>query len=587
MPKFKYDASIPFFGILVPTADTTRYRYLLDKLMNAGNNVLFMAETGVGKSVVINSFLNEMVGHGKTVSYVMGYSAQTKPANLRDVFETKLEKKRKNLLGPPAGKRMFMFIDDLNMPALEKYGAQPPNELLRQVIDQGGFYDVQKLFFKNVQDLICVSACAPPGGGRNEVSPRLLRHFSMIWLTNLSVTSMCRIFTNILQGFIEVNVPSHVDMAAPLVGSSVDIYMRIQKELLPTPLRSHYTFNLRDLSKVFQGVLMVKPKHLTERSSMLRLWCHESSRVFRDRLINEDDRAWFNQALLHELHHSLNAETWTMEDFADCLYGNFLTRTDREYQELKDRNKVGDLLVEYLEEYNMSFSSRMELVFFRDAVNHVARIARVLSQPRGNALLVGVGGSGRQSLTRMASFMADYKCRQIEITRGYGMTEWHENLKDILMTAGCKNQSTVFLFSDTQIVTETFLEDINNILNSGEVPNLYENDEMEKIVSLVRPLAKAAGKLETREAILQYYNHLVRENLHIVLCMSPIGAGFRTRCRMFPSLVNCCTIDWFNAWPEDALYSVAHKLFESQHELGIADYVDALSTMCNKMHRTV
>ena len=47
--------------------------------------------------------------------------------------------------------------------------------------------------------------------------------------------------------------------------SSVDIYMRIQKELLPTPLRSHYTFNLRDLSKVFQGMLMVKPKHLPDK----------------------------------------------------------------------------------------------------------------------------------------------------------------------------------------------------------------------------------------------------------------------------------------------------------------------------------
>jgi dynein heavy chain len=236
MPEFKYDPAVPYFGILVPTIDTARYRYLLDKLMNAGRNVLFMAETGVGKSVVVNSFLNEMVGQGKVVSYVVGYSAQTKPANLRDVFDTKLEKKRKNLLGPPAGKKMFMFIDDLNMPALETYGAQPPNELLRQVIDQGGFYDfnTKMPFFKHVNDLVCVAACAPPGGGRNEVSPRLLRHFHMVWLTNLSTQSMSRIFSSILKGFLQSHLPEFENMADPLVQSSVDIYIRIQKELVST-----------------------------------------------------------------------------------------------------------------------------------------------------------------------------------------------------------------------------------------------------------------------------------------------------------------------------------------------------------------
>ena len=586
-PEFIYDSAAPYFNILVPTQDTTRYRYLLDVLMTNGHNVLFMAETGVGKSVVINSFLNDMVAGGKTVSYVVGYSAQTKPQNLRDVLETKLEKKRKNLLGPPSGKKMFLFIDDLNMPALETYGAQPPNELLRQVIDQGGFYDVVKLFFKQVQDVVCAAACAPPGGGRNEVSPRLLRHFHMVWLTNLSEGSMCRIFTNILGGFLKYNKPDLASLASPLVQSSVNIYLQIQKELLPTPLRSHYTFNLRDLSKVFQGVLMITPNFLPDKEALIKLWCHEGARVFRDRLINEDDRQWFNNSVLRQLHEKLGMSEWVLDNFTDLLYGNFLTRTNRLYQELGEPPKINTLLLEYLEEYNLSFSSRMELVFFNDAINHVCRISRVLSQPRGNALLVGVGGSGRQSLTRMASFMADYKCKQIEITRGYGMNEWHENIKEILINAGAKNTPTVFLFSDTQIVVETFLEDINNILNSGEVPNLFENDEWERIVGLVRPLAKKAGKLDTRDNVIQYFVSLVRENLHIVLCMSPIGAGFRTRCRMFPSLVNCCTIDWFNAWPEDALYSVAHRMFDEQKSLGIEEYVEKLSTMCNKIHRTV
>ena len=86
----------------------------------------------------------------------------------------------------------------------------------------------------------------------------------------------------------------------------------------------------------------------------------------------------------------------------------------------------------------------------------------------------------------------------------------------------------------------------------------------------------AAGKVETREVILQHYIQLVRENLHVVLAMSPIGAGFRNRCRMFPSLVNCCTIDWFSAWPEDALFSVAHRLLSDRSELGLANYINPL-----------
>jgi dynein heavy chain len=143
-------------------------------------------------------------------------------------------------------------------------------------------------------------------------------------------------------------------------------------------------------------------------------------------------------------------------------------------------------------------------------------------------------------------------------------------------------------FADTQIVKESFLEDINNILNSGEVPNLFAADELSKIEGLVRPLVKKAGLVETRETIMAYYVHLVRENLHIVLAFSPVGSALRNRCRMFPSLVNCCTIDWFNAWPEDALFSVSHYFFEEvKNDIGIEDYVNPLCGMAVKIHRSV
>ena len=153
------------------------------------------------------------------------------------------------------------------------------------------------------------------------------------------------------------------------------------------------------------------------------------------------------------------------------------------------------------------------------------------------------------SLVRLAANMWDMKCMGIEITRTYDNTSWRDDLKSFMFEAGCGNKPTVFLYSDTQIIKESMVEDVNGILNSGEVPNLMEVEDMERILTAVRPMAKEAGKGEGRDQIYSYFVQLVRENLHIVLCMSPIGDAFRVRCRMFPSLINCCTVRFCLPYP--------------------------------------
>ena len=75
----------------------------------------------------------------------------------------------------------------------------------------------------------------------------------------------------------------------------------------------------------------------------------------------------------------------------------------------------------------------------------------MVRQPRGNALLVGVGGTGKQSLTRLASHMCGYKCFQIELTRGYNYDSFHEDLKKLYTMTGVNGEDTVFLFTDTQV----------------------------------------------------------------------------------------------------------------------------------------
>jgi dynein heavy chain len=121
----------------------------------------------------------------------------------------------------------------------------------------------------------------------------------------------------------------------------------------------------------------------------------------------------------------------------------------RVYRQITDLNVLVNKVVEYLEEYNSSVKNQMKLVMFLDACDHVSRISRVVRQPLGNCLLLGVGGSGRQSLSRLATFIANYKLFQVEVVKGYGMQNWREDVKKALMQAGVDDKPTSFLFVDT------------------------------------------------------------------------------------------------------------------------------------------
>ena len=145
----------------------------------------------------------------------------------------------------------------------------------------------------------------------------------------------------------------------------------------------------------------------------------------------------------------------------------------------------------------------------------------------------------------------------------------------------------VFLFTDTQIFSESCVEDINNILNGGDVPNIYSGEEMDRILNGMRLIAVDANVSPTKENLFSLYLSRVKKNLHLIICMSPIGDAFRNRLRMFPSLVNCCTIDWFQTWPEDALRSVAASSISEISDLGAENVTDGIVNLCVYMHESV
>jgi len=601
-----------FKQIIVPTVDTVRYLFLADLSIQYNNPILFCGPTGTGKSVYMQGHLMGMDKEKWAPPNFVGFSAKTSSNITQYLIDAKLDKRRKGYYGPPIGKRIAIMVDDLNMPQKEVYGAQPPIELLRQYMDHGGWYDRENNF-RNMQDCLFVAAMGPPGGGRSPITQRYQRHYNLLSIVEFDSKALEHIFGTILAWFYKTKeFPKDIQkLQKSVIAATLDVYNTSISKLLPTPAKSHYTFNLRDVSRVIEGLTLQKAEGIKTGlggvGEHYRLWVHETLRVFYDRLVDDEDRSWFLEYIkeLTETHFGQNFNelfahldedgdgTVDAEELRHCMFGDFMGDDepdsqggDRLYDEITDMKEVVTRLEEYLVDYNGMSKSPMNLAMFLYAAEHVARICRVLKQPGAHLLAVGVGGSGRQSLSRLAAFIMGMESFQIAISKSYTTVEWKEDLKKFCRAAGAEGRPCVFLFSDSQIKDESYVEDINNILNSGEVPNLFPYDERAAVMEQCRVRAKKAGQiLESAEELWHYFIASCKANLHIILCFSPIGEAFRERLRQFPSLVNCCTIDWFREWPNDALEAVASKILADVDVP--AEERQKLLVMCKSFHKGV
>ncbi|KAM4656706.1 dynein axonemal heavy chain 3 [Amazona ochrocephala] len=564
--------------LIIPTIETARQTFFLKTYVEHNVPLLFVGPTGTGKTAITNSFLLQLPKEKYMPNFIT-FSARTSAHQTHDIIMSKLDRRRKGFFGPPLGKTAVIFVDDLNMPAKEVYGAQPPIELLRQWIDHGYFYDKKDTSKINIVDTLLVSAMGPPGGGRNDITGRFTRHLNIVSICSFDDEILTKIFNAVADWhFSKGFEPVFLRLGKMMVQATMVIYKMAVDNFLPTPSKSHYVFNLRDFSRVIKGVLLCPHTHLQDGDKLIRLWIHEVYRVFYDRLVDDEDRKVFFQMVQETttnsfkqdfnkvLSHLSPTENVSDDNIRSLFFGDYsdLDTDVKVYDEITDLKQLTAVMEHYLEEYNNISKAPMSLVMFKFAIEHISRICRVLKQDNGHLLLVGIGGSGRQSATKLATFMNSFELFQIEITKSYGVSEWKDDVKQVMLKAGVGNKNVCFLFSDNQIKDEAFVEDINILLNSGDVPNIFAADEKAEIVEKMQ----AAARMENRKieatplAMYNFFIERVKKNLHIVLAMSPVGDAFRNRLRMFPSLLNCCTIDWFQTWPTDALEMVANKFLE-------------------------
>ncbi|KAK9702182.1 Dynein heavy chain region D6 P-loop domain [Popillia japonica] len=585
--SFELDPDIPLQATLVNTAETTRVRFFLDQLMQDRHPVMLVGAAGCGKTVLVGEKLASLSENYAVTN--VPFNFYTTSEMLQKVLEKPLEKKAGRVYGPPGSKTMIYFIDDMNMPEVDKYFTVQPHTLIRQHMDYQHWYDRQKLTLKDIHNVQYVS-CMNPTAGSFTINPRLQRHFCVFALSFPSQDAVFHIYNNILSQHIGNTHHKFsytlAKVVEPIVHAALALHNKVATTYLPTAIKFHYIFNLRDLSNIFQGMLFTTGEAIKTQTDMMRLWIHEATRVYCDKLVESKDIDMFQKLLIEVVKKGF--EEYNEQDVMEkpLIFCHFAeTIGDPKYNQIFEYTRLTKLLTDALEGYN-DLVAAMNLVLFEDAMNHICRINRIMEAPRGNALLVGVGGSGKQSLSRLAAFISSIDVFQIQLKKGYSMGDMKADLAQIYIRAGLKNVSTVFLMTDAQVPEERFLVLVNDMLASGEISDLLSDEDTENIINAVRGEVKGAGMEDTRENCWKFYIERVRHLLKIVLCFSPVGSTLRVRARKFPAIVNCTAINWFHEWPRDALISVSKRFLAEIEDLP-PELINSVSQFMSHVHGVV
>ncbi|KAL1771588.1 dynein heavy chain 8, axonemal [Sigmodon hispidus] len=500
-PYFYPTDSIPeYSSILVPNVDNIRTNFLIDTIAKQHKAVLLTGEQGTAKTVMVKAYLKKYDPEVQ-LSKSLNFSSATEPMMFQRTIESYVDKRMGSTYGPPGGRKMTVFIDDINMPVINEWGDQITNEIVRQMMEMEGMYSLDKPGdFTTIVDVQLIAAMIHPGGGRNDIPQRLKRQFTVFNCTLPSNASIDKIFGIIGCGYFDPCrkfKPEICDMISNLVSVGRVLWQWTKVKMLPTPSKFHYIFNLRDLSRIWQGMLTIKAEECDSIPILMSLFKHECNRVVADRFITPEDEQWFNTQLIRAIEENISP------DVASAVLPE-------------------PYFVDFLRDMPEPTGDEPE-----DTMFEVPKI---------------------YELVLIFSFQ-----------RSYNVNNLIEDLKNLYKVAGGEGKGITFIFTDNEIKDEAFLEYLNNLLSSGEISNLFARDEMDEITQgLVSVMKRELPRHPpTFDNLYEYFISRSRRNLHVVLCFSPVGEKFRARSLKFPGLISGCTMDWFSRWPKEALIAVA------------------------------
>ena len=544
--------------VVIPTVDTVRHQEILKSWISEHRPFILCGPPGSGKTMTLMATLKILTDFEMVF---INFSSSTTPDLILKTFDHYCEYIKSSngtILRPKlSNKYLVIFCDEINLPEMDKYSTQVVITFLREITEQNGFWRPLDKTWIKLERIQFVGACNPPTDvGRHPLNNRFLRHCPLLYVDFPGKDSLRQIYGTFNRAILRKAGSAFSGQSEALTEAMVEFYTQCQMHYTPD-IQPHYIYSPRELTR-WKHAINESIENISDPDGLVRLWAHEALRLFQDRLVLEEEKVWCDQLVdkvASQCFPSLSPQALERPIlFTNLLTDNYIScAKDELIKKIESK-----LQVFYEEELNVP------LVIFDSVLEHILRIDRVLKQPIGHLLLVGQSGVGKTTLSRFVAWMNDLTVFQIKAGRNYGVADFDADLRGIMKRAGCKGEKICFIFDESNVLGPAFLERMNALLASGEVPGLFEGDEYISLLNMAREhIVKEIKGVDTEEEIYKAFIKGVQRNLHVVFTMNPLSPDFSNRAASSPALYNRCVIDWFGDWSREGLFQVAKKLTEN------------------------
>jgi len=528
-------AALTTADVVVPTVDTVRQEALLHAFLADHRPVVLCGPPGSGKTMVLLAALRRL----PDVDVVtLNLSSQTPAATLQRVLEahgTYVHTPAGLCLAPrQPGRWLALFCDEINLPAPDAYATQRVLAALRQLVEQRGFWrDRTWVSLERVQ---FVGACNPPtDAGRTPLPPRLLRHVPIALVDYPADVSLRQIYGAMARALLRP-APSLLGYADALVRGMVAFYRATQAHFTPDA-HAHYVYSPRELTRWMRGMHRLL-RDEADLDELVRVWAHEAQRVFQDRLVTAPERAWSEAALDDTARAAFPGTDVTHVLRRPLLYADWLSRDVRRV----DRAALRDYAAARLRGFSDE-ALDTDLVLHDAVLDLALRCDRVLQQPAGHLLLIGVAGSGRTTVTRFCAWLRGLSLYSVPSARDYDDARFDDDLRALLRRVGVRGERVCWTLDEAQVAHPARVERLNTLLANAEVADLFDGDEHASLLSALRDAAQRDGLVVNGDdELLAYFRAQILANLHVVLTMAPPRGGIASRAAASPALLNRCTL---------------------------------------------